>query len=110
MEPNVPPDLLRVIDAVRADEQLAVILVLGEPFERVGNAGPREAFEYFQSIAFEARIAPDPEWRIAGERIDVRQEIARLVHDVDRHFAIRNSDMDVQPEDEIGPRHLLHVF
>ena len=40
----------------------------------------------------------------------MRQEIARLVHDVDCYFAIGNSDVHVQSEDEIGARQLLHVF
>ena len=38
VEPDVPPNLFRVIDAVRAHEQLAVILVFGEAFERIRDA------------------------------------------------------------------------
>ena len=38
------------------------------------------------------------------------QEITRLVHEVDPFFAIGNSDMNMQAEDEIGPRDLLHVL
>jgi hypothetical protein len=38
------------------------------------------------------------------------QEITRLVHDMDRHLAICDPDMDVQPKDEVGARNLLHIF
>ena len=40
----------------------------------------------------------------------MRKEITRLVHDVDSLFAIGNSHMYVQTEDEIGTSDLLHVF
>lgn len=40
----------------------------------------------------------------------MREEIARLIHDVNGHFTICNSDMDVQSEDEIGACELLHVL
>ena len=60
MEPDVPPDLLRVIDAVGADEELQVILVFGEAFEGIGNAGARETLEHFQAVTFEARCCGRP--------------------------------------------------
>ena len=40
----------------------------------------------------------------------MRQEITRLVHDIDCLFAIRNSDMNVQAKGQTNPRHLLHVI
>ena len=40
----------------------------------------------------------------------MREEIARLVHDVDGRLAIRNSHVHVQSEDQVRPRDLLHVF
>ena len=40
----------------------------------------------------------------------MRQKIARLIHDVDRGLAVRNPDVDVQPEDQIGPGEQLHVL
>ena len=38
------------------------------------------------------------------------KKITRLIHDVDRRFAIGNADMHMQSEDEIRPREQLHVF
>jgi hypothetical protein len=33
-----------------------------------------------------------------------------MVHDIDRFFAIRDADVNVESENEIGARDLLHVF
>ena len=61
MEPNVPPDFLRVIDAAGLDQQLAVVFILRKALERVGNSGARKTLEHFQSITFQARVLADPE-------------------------------------------------
>ncbi len=61
-------------------------------------------------IRFQSRVLPEPKWRIDRKRINVRQEVASLIHHVDCFFAVRNTDMHVQSENEIGPRDLLHVF
>ena len=100
---------LGVIDATGFDQQLAEIFVLGERLEGVGNSRSWEAFEYLKAITFQAGVPSHPKRRVHGERVDVRQKIARLVHDVDGRFAVRNSDVDVEAEDEIRPRELLHV-
>ena len=47
-----------VIDATGFDQQLAVILVFGEGFERIRNAGARKTFEHFQAITFQPRVLP----------------------------------------------------
>ena len=60
MQPDVPPDFFRVIDATGFDQQLAVIVVLRKRFERVGNAGARKTFEHFESITFQARCPGRP--------------------------------------------------
>src|SRR5215469_12372398 len=39
----------------------------------------------------------------------MRQEITRLIHDIDRLFAVRNPDMNVQAKCQTDSRHLLHV-
>ena len=40
----------------------------------------------------------------------MRQEIARLIHEVDPFFAVGDSDMHMQAEDEIHPRDMLQVL
>ena len=64
VQANVPPDFLRVIDAPGFDEQLAVILVLGERFERIRNAGARKTLEHFEPVAFQSGVVPNPERRV----------------------------------------------
>src|SRR5439155_11795128 len=110
MEPDVPPDFFRVVDAAGFDQELAVILVLGKALERVGNPGARKTLEHFESITFQARVLANPERRVGRERVNVGEKIARLIHDVNRTLPIRNADMHVQTENEIGASELLHVL
>src|SRR5439155_23477901 len=56
VQPDVPPEFLRVIDAAGPYEQLAVVFVLGKALERVGNSGARKTLEHFYSIACQARV------------------------------------------------------
>ena len=107
---DVPPDLLAVVDAVGLDQQLDVVVVLGEAAEVVRDAGAREAVEDHAAVRLEAGVAALPEGRVGGQREEVRQEVARLVHDVDRRLAVVDADVDVQAEDQVRPRHLLQVF
>ena len=109
MEPDIPPNFLGVIDATRFHEQVAVVRVLRKRFEGIGNASARKPFENFQPITFQSGVVSHPEWRVSRQRVNVRQEIARLIHDMDGSFAIRNSHMHMQPEDEISPGQQLHV-
>ena len=99
-----------LVDATGLDQQFAVIFVLGKGFERIGNAGAREALEHFEPVTFQSGVAADPKRRIDRERVDVRQKITRLIHDVNGRFAIGNADVHVQSEDEIRAREQLHVF
>src|SRR6266542_613246 len=110
VQPNVPPDFLRVINATGLDQQLAVVFVLGKALERVGNSGARKTLKHFQAITFQARVLADPERRVGRERVNVREKIARLIHHVNGALPIRNADMHMQSEDEIGARELLHVL
>src|SRR5207249_803878 len=109
-QPNVPPDFFGVVNAAGLDEQLAVVFVLGKAFERVRNPSARKTLKHFQTITFQACVLADPERRVGRERVNVREKIARLIHDVNGALPIRNADMHVQSEDEIGARELLHVL
>src|SRR5437868_6240253 len=46
MEPNVPPNLLWIVDATGFDQELAVILIFRERFECVRNAGARKTLKH----------------------------------------------------------------
>src|SRR5437762_9127785 len=110
MESNVPPDFFRVIDAAGFDQELAVIFVLGKTFECVWNPSARKTLEHFESITFQAGVLADPERRVGRERVNVREKIARLIHDVNRALPIRNADVHGQTADELGPSYLLHAL
>ena len=56
MQPDVPPNFLRVVDAIGRDKQLQIIFIFAEAFERVGNTGAREALEDHLPVCFEPRI------------------------------------------------------
>ena len=40
----------------------------------------------------------------------MRQEIARIVHDLDGDLAVLDADVDVQAEDQVGARDQLHLL
>src|SRR5438094_10383446 len=107
MESNVPPDFFRVIDAAGFDQELAVIFVLGKTFECVWNPSARKTLEHFESITFQAGVLADPERRVGRERVNVREKIARLIHDVNRALPIGNAAVPVKPEDKFGPSERL---
>ena len=66
--------------------------------------------EDLAAIRFQPRVHAQPEGRIGRKRQDVRQKIARVVHQLDRGLAVFHADVHVQAEDQVGPRHQLQVF
>ncbi len=110
VRPDVPPDPLAVVDAVEVDQQVHVALVLAPRAEVIGDTRPREAPEDRRAIRLEAGVAPHPERRAGRQRQQVRQEVPRGVHDVDRRRLVRHGDVDVQPEDEQRARQLLQFL
>src|SRR5207248_2254871 len=110
MQPDVPPDCFRIINAAGLYQQLAVIFVLGKALERIGNACAWKTLEHFQSITLQARVLADPERRVHRERVNVGQKIACLVHHVDGDLAIWDTNMNVQSENKVRARQLLHVL
>ena len=110
MRPDIPPDLLGVVDAVGLYQQIHEALVLAPAREVIRNVGAREFVEHLAAIGFEAGVHAQPERRIGGERQNVRQEVARRVHQVDGRLAVLDADVHVQSEDQIRARDNLHVF
>src|SRR6202011_4611965 len=93
MEPNVPPDFLGIVDTTGFHQELAIILIFRERFERVRNASARKTLEYFEAVTLQAGILTDPERRIDRERVNVGQKIASLVHHVNRGLGVGNPNM-----------------
>ncbi len=66
MHPNVPPDFLCVVDALRLDEQVDVLVVLAGAGKKIRNARAGEFVENLGAVRLEARVPPAPEGRIGG--------------------------------------------
>ena len=106
---DVPPDALPVVDAPGLDEHLGEGLELLVALELVRDAGPGEALEDLRAVAHQPRVAPLPERRAAGQREQVRQEVADLVAQGDRHLLLLDAHVHVQAEDQVGARHVLEI-
>src|SRR5215469_13048075 len=64
MWPDVPPDFLAVIDAVRLDQQIDERFVIRPVREHVRDARTREALKDLRAVRLEASFHPQPERRI----------------------------------------------
>src|SRR5947209_2781948 len=64
VRPDVPPDLLGIVDAFSPDEQVDEILEVAPTGEGVRDIRARELIEDFASIGFQPGIHAQPEWRI----------------------------------------------
>ena len=110
MRPDVPPDLLGVVDRVGLDQQVDEAFVVGPARERIGNVGARELVEHLAAVRLQPGIEADPEGRVGRKREQVRQKVAHLVHQVNGRFAVLDADVHVQAEDQVRARHQLHVL
>src|ERR1700716_1638308 len=97
---QVPPDLPAVVDRSGLDEELDEVLVFVVAREVRRGPGAREAAPDDLSVRLQPGVASEPERRRGGDREEMRQEVARLVHHLDATFAVRYSDMHVEAEDE----------
>lgn len=109
VEADVPPDLLRVIDAAGLDEQVNVAVELVDRFEEIGNACAWETLEDLKAVGGVPCVAADPERRVRGESEDMRQEVPRRVLQLDGRFPVGHAEVDVQAEDKIRARDLLEI-
>src|SRR5207253_5490062 len=110
MRPDVPPNLLCVIDAIGLNQQVHEILELRPARISIRNIRARKLVEYLASVGFQASLHSLPEWRVGRKREQMRQKVARLIHDVNRSFAIFDADVHVKSKDEIGASDELQVF
>ena len=66
--------------------------------------------EDFGAVAFPAGVLAAPERGVDRQREDMRQEVPRRVHDMDAGLRIFDGDVNVQTEDQVGPRDHLQVI
>ena len=59
---------------------------------------------------FQPGVTPHPEWRTGGKRQQVRQKIARHVHQIDHGGAIRHRHVHVHAENQQRARQLAHFL
>ena len=109
MWPYVPPDFLGVVDALRLDQSGDHVLEFAVGSEDVRDTGAGEILENLAAVTFPASVLAEPEWRVHGQREDVRQKIADHVHDLNARFKIFDGHVHVQAEDEIGAGHHLQI-
>ena len=76
----------------------------------IGDAGARKAPEDRRAVRLQAGVAAHPERRAGRQRQQVRQEVARLVHQLDHRRAIGHGDVHVQAEDQQRARQLLQLL
>src|SRR5258707_15656152 len=63
MRPDVPPDLLCIIDAVGLDQQLNEVFVLAPARKIIRNIRPRKLVKNLASVRLQSGIHPQPEPR-----------------------------------------------
>src|SRR5205814_2365564 len=97
---QVPPDLPAVFDALRPDQELdeVLVLVVGGELRRYPGAG--EALPDDLAVRLESRDPRQPERARGRDREQVREEIPRLVHDLDAQLGVGDADVHVQSEDQ----------
>ena len=97
---QVPPDLARVLDDVVAHEQIDGVAVLLPALEAAGQARARQLLVGGEAVALEAGVLALGERRGGREHQQVRQEIARLVHEVDAQLVVLDADVHVHAADD----------
>ena len=78
-------------------------LELAEALEALRQAGARQLVEHGEPVALEAGVLALPERRGGRQHQQVRQEIARLVHEVDAQLVVVDADVHVHAADGKPP-------
>src|SRR3546814_20912520 len=97
------PDLGGVVDQSRVDQHGEMPLVFAPALEALGQAGARQLVEDAEAIAHQPRPLALPERRGSGERQQMRQEVADLIHQVHAQFVVAEAYMDVPAADDTPP-------
>src|SRR5215470_12989792 len=100
MGPDVPPDLLRVVDASGLDQERDIVLVVGPRAKVIRNVGAWKLLEYLRAIAFQSGFGAHPEGRAGGKGEHVRKEVTCGIHQMNLSFSVLDSDVDVHPKYE----------
>src|SRR5689334_17934427 len=110
MDPQVPPDLLCVINTIGFDQQFHIIIIGLDTFERIRNSSARELIKYFCAEGFITCGPPFPKRRIGTECIDMRKKITGGIGDMVSHFPAFHSYVHMQPKDQVAACSLLQFI
>src|SRR5581483_2693522 len=103
--PQIPPDLARVLDDAVAHQDVDGVPVLLPALETPRQPGARQLLVGREAVALEAGILALGERRGGGEHQQVRQEIARLVHEIDSELVVLDADVHVHAADDEAAAH-----
>src|SRR6202008_964360 len=68
VRPDIPPNLLAVVDGVQLYEKVYEIVVRAPGFELLRYAGPREAAKHRRAERFQSRVSAHPKRRTGRKR------------------------------------------
>ena len=109
MRADVPPDLLRLVDAAGLEQETHIVVELRIRTEVIRDVGSRELLEYLRAIAFQSGLGAHPKRRASGKRQHVRQEVSRGVHQMYLSLAVVNANVNVHAEYQQRLRQHLHL-
>ena len=97
---HVPPDLAGVLDDAVAHQQVDGLRYSSQLSKRPGQARARQLLVGGEAVALEAGVLAFRERRGGRQHQQVRQEIARLVHEVDAQLVVLDADVHVHAADD----------
>src|SRR6185295_7501235 len=110
MRPQVPPNLLAIVDATGPDQKIHVALKAAVGIEVIGNICARELFENLGAIRLETSIVSHPKWRRSRQRQNMRQKIARRIHNVNATIEVCDANVNVQAENQKRSGYVLEFL
>ena len=106
---RIPPDRGGVVDEFQPHQRVDDAAVARPGLEARRQAGAGQVVEDADPVGGEAGVAALPEGRGSGEREQVRQEVGRLVHQVDPGLVVGDADMDMHAADQHPVAHIGEI-
>ena len=95
---NVPVDVFHRLDGAALAHHAKIRAEILPPGKIAGDAGMRQRAVKRRAARSQPRVDPLPEGGTGRDRQQVRQIPHELIHHAQRHVAVRQADVDVQPE------------
>src|SRR5690606_19865803 len=101
VHPKVPPDFFGIVYAVCLDKRLEVIVVRLHRIKIFRQACPWKFRKNLCSKRLKPGVSPLPKRRVSGQGVEVRKEIAGLIHQLEGNLPAFDAHVYVQPKDQI---------